>query len=272
MDCWVFNVLHYPNTKRPTSISQKRFIKAPVANIICSKVQQCSYNYTQSVQEKPLSNLVNVLQLLCESKPTCPTQTKREKMMVPILRKTKAWKKISQKATPLSLLIKTVLNSRWLLCLFVPDAKNPVEQESPEEAEDHVGPGVPGIQLHERSSVQVEVLVKAGRRYGGSLHLICFEFILLKSRLESLCGLAPLKAAGSLDCSGWSTVQFFGPVMRHVALWVQHAGLGLLTGARYLEDLSLKRSRVVVTEVASWKNKIKGIQRHKAFIIRNIFI
>lgn len=46
----------------------------------------------------------------------------------------------------------------------VPDAKDPVEQESTEEAEDHVGPGVPGVELHELRRVQVHVLGRSGRK------------------------------------------------------------------------------------------------------------
>ena len=46
--------------------------------------------------------------------------------------------------------------------LFVPDAKDPVEQEAPEEAEDHVGPGVPGVELHELCSVEIHILVQGG--------------------------------------------------------------------------------------------------------------
>lgn len=40
----------------------------------------------------------------------------------------------------------------------IPDAKNPVNQKSSQEAENHIWPGVPGIQLHETRSVQVQIL------------------------------------------------------------------------------------------------------------------
>lgn len=50
------------------------------------------------------------------------------------------------------------------LLIFVPDAKNPVKQKSPKEAENHIGPRVPGIQLHELCSVQVQILVQSGRK------------------------------------------------------------------------------------------------------------
>lgn len=39
-----------------------------------------------------------------------------------------------------------------------PDAKDSVNQKAPEEAEDHIGPGVPGVQLHEGGRVQVQIL------------------------------------------------------------------------------------------------------------------
>lgn len=42
-------------------------------------------------------------------------------------------------------------------CL-VPDSKNPVDQESTKEAENDIGPGVPGVQLHEPCGAQVQVL------------------------------------------------------------------------------------------------------------------
>lgn len=46
---------------------------------------------------------------------------------------------------------------------FIPDSKNPVEQKSPKEAEDNIWPGVPGVQLHELCSVQVQVLETGGK-------------------------------------------------------------------------------------------------------------
>lgn len=49
--------------------------------------------------------------------------------------------------------------------VFVPYAKDPVKQESPKEAENHIGPGVPGIQLHEAFSVQVQILVQSGKKH-----------------------------------------------------------------------------------------------------------
>lgn len=48
---------------------------------------------------------------------------------------------------------------------FIPDSKNPVEQKSPKEAEDNIWPGVPGVQLHELCSVQVQVLETGGKHY-----------------------------------------------------------------------------------------------------------
>ena len=54
--------------------------------------------------------------------------------------------------------------------VFVPDAKNPVKQESPKEAENHIGPGVPGIQLHELFGVQAQILVQSE---GGSSSDFC---------------------------------------------------------------------------------------------------
>ena len=54
--------------------------------------------------------------------------------------------------------------SLLLFILFsLPDAKDAVKQEAPKEAENHIGPGVPGIQLHKLGSVQVEILVQSGR-------------------------------------------------------------------------------------------------------------
>lgn len=44
--------------------------------------------------------------------------------------------------------------------MVLPDAKDPVEQEAPQETEHHVGPGVPGIELHEHGRVQLHVLVQ----------------------------------------------------------------------------------------------------------------
>lgn len=59
---------------------------------------------------------------------------------------------------------KALLNRRDLL-FSVPDAKDPVDHESPKEAEDHIGPRVPGIQLHEACSVQVQILVQTGKKH-----------------------------------------------------------------------------------------------------------
>lgn len=55
--------------------------------------------------------------------------------------------------------------SRRDFVVCVPDAKDSVKQESPKEAENHIGPGVPGIQLHELCSVQVQILVQSGRKH-----------------------------------------------------------------------------------------------------------
>lgn len=93
-----------------------------------------------------------------------------------------------QKQNPLivSLSLKQTINTHWTqnrhdLLAFVPDAKDPVEKEAPKEAEDHVGPGVPGIELHELCSVQVQVLVQSeGRKtQNGDSYLslsLCFGF------------------------------------------------------------------------------------------------
>lgn len=61
---------------------------------------------------------------------------------------------------------------------FVPDPKDPVNQKSSKEAEDDVGPGVPGIQLHEVCRVQVQILVQSGNKMHQVLvgHLGSFGF------------------------------------------------------------------------------------------------
>lgn len=43
--------------------------------------------------------------------------------------------------------------------VFPPNSKNTVNQESTEEAKNHIGPRVPGVQLHEAGSVQAQILV-----------------------------------------------------------------------------------------------------------------
>lgn len=53
--------------------------------------------------------------------------------------------------------------------VIAPDSKDPVKQESSKEAEDNVGPRVPGVQLHELCRVQVQILNRWGRR---EAHLI----------------------------------------------------------------------------------------------------
>lgn len=42
---------------------------------------------------------------------------------------------------------------------FIPNPKNPVKQEATKEAEDNIGPRIPGIKQHEPAGVQVQVLV-----------------------------------------------------------------------------------------------------------------
>lgn len=64
----------------------------------------------------------------------------------------------------------------WFI-LALPDAKHPVQQEPAEEAEDDVRPRVPGIQLHERDGVQVQILVPTGTKSIRHLDThICFRF------------------------------------------------------------------------------------------------
>lgn len=58
----------------------------------------------------------------------------------------------------------------------LPDSKNPVYQESTQEAEDDVRPGVPGVQLHEAGSVQVQILVPSERNHIKT-HAVCLSVI-----------------------------------------------------------------------------------------------
>lgn len=110
-----------------------------------------------------------------QSQPTCPTQTKREKIIVPSLRKNERTKMKhdsdpdgeNKSYSTLSLSPVLNINTHWSQSkrtVIVPDAKHPVYKESPKEAENHVGPGVPGVQLHELRSVQVQILVRSGRK------------------------------------------------------------------------------------------------------------
>ena len=46
-----------------------------------------------------------------------------------------------------------------IFCL-VPDSENPVNQKSTKEAKNNIGPGVPGVELHEPCRVQIQVLKK----------------------------------------------------------------------------------------------------------------
>lgn len=50
----------------------------------------------------------------------------------------------------------------WLL--FLPNSKHPVKQESAKEAQNNVGPRIPGVQLHELGCVQVHILVQSQRK------------------------------------------------------------------------------------------------------------
>lgn len=62
--------------------------------------------------------------------------------------------------------------------LILPDAKDSVNEESPKEAEDDIGPRVPGIQLHELGRVQVQILHKT--------HVDCFIYAFSKLNTSHL--------------------------------------------------------------------------------------
>lgn len=69
---------------------------------------------------------------------------------------------------------------------IVPDSKNPVEQEAPKKAEYNIRPGVPGIQLHEACSVQVQILEKSEKTWDSFFFFPFFFHLGLRKKPSKL--------------------------------------------------------------------------------------